>query len=61
MLHAGQGGTYRSPAAPAVFPGLQQETRPRAPRLGEHTRDVLTELGYGPSEIDAMISEGAAA
>ncbi|TAL28844.1 MAG: CoA transferase [Phenylobacterium sp.] len=57
----GQGGTYRSPAAPAVFPGLQQETRPRAPRLGEHTRDVLAELGYGPSEIDAMISQGAAA
>jgi len=57
----GQGGTYRSPAPPAVFPGLARETRPRAPRLGEHTRDVLTGLGYGAAEIDAMIESGAAA
>ena len=57
----GHGGTYRSPAPPAVFPGLERETRPRAPRLGEHTRDVLMGLGYGAAEIDAMIASGAAA
>lgn len=57
----GQGGTYRSPAPPAVFPGLDRGTRPRAPRLGEHTREVLTDLGYGAAEIDAMIEAGAAA
>lgn len=30
------------------------------PRLGEHTRDVLTSLGYGAGEIDAMLANGAA-
>lgn len=57
----GKGGTYRSPAAPAVFPGLDVGVRPPAPRLGEHTRQVLTELGYGEAEIETMLSEGAAA
>jgi crotonobetainyl-CoA:carnitine CoA-transferase CaiB-like acyl-CoA transferase len=57
----GQGGTYRSPAAPAVFPGLESGPRRPAPKLGEHTREVLAELGYGTSEIDAMVESGAAA
>lgn len=30
------------------------------PRLGEHTRAVLTELGYDDAAIDALISSGAA-
>lgn len=57
----GKGGTHRSPAPPAVFPGLEQKARPPAPRLGEHTRDVLAELGYGAGEIEAMFADGAAA
>lgn len=57
----GKGGTHRSPAPPAVFPGLEQKARPPAPRLGEHTRDVLAELGYGAGEIEAMFESGAAA
>jgi crotonobetainyl-CoA:carnitine CoA-transferase CaiB-like acyl-CoA transferase len=32
----------------------------RAPLLGEHTRDVLAELGYTPDEIDAMVAAGQA-
>jgi crotonobetainyl-CoA:carnitine CoA-transferase CaiB-like acyl-CoA transferase len=35
--------------------------RPRAPRLGEHTREVLAEIGYGDAEIEAMLAAGAAA
>ena len=27
-----------------------------APRLGEHTRQVLTELGYAPDEIDSLLT-----
>ena len=60
-IEDGQGGTYRSPAAPARFPGADADRRPPAPRLGEHTREVLAELGYGASEIEAMFADGAAA
>jgi crotonobetainyl-CoA:carnitine CoA-transferase CaiB-like acyl-CoA transferase len=57
----GQGGTYRSPAAPVRFPGADATHRPAAPRLGEHTRQVLAELGYDEARIEAMIAAGAAA
>jgi crotonobetainyl-CoA:carnitine CoA-transferase CaiB-like acyl-CoA transferase len=60
-IEDGQGGTYRSPAAPARFPGADATTRPRSPKLGEHTRSVLEELGYAAADIDAMIESGAAA
>ena len=60
QVEDGQGGTYRSPAAPARFPGADAEVRPAAPKLGEHTRQVLTELGYGEAAIDAMVASGAA-
>ena len=29
-----------------------------APLLGEHTREVLAEYGYGDDEIDALICDG---
>ncbi len=53
--------TFRSPAAPARFPGADAKSRPRAPHLGEHTREVLSELGYAAHDIDAMVENGAAA
>jgi crotonobetainyl-CoA:carnitine CoA-transferase CaiB-like acyl-CoA transferase len=31
-----------------------------APLLGEHTREVLTEFGFAPSEIEALVASGAA-
>lgn len=40
------------------------EARPdpgAAPRLGEHTREVLGEVGYSVAEVDAMIAGGVAA
>ena len=59
-IEDGAGGTYRSPAAPARFPGADATSRPRSPQLGEHTRPVLAEIGYGEAEIEAMIESGAA-
>ncbi|MBL8770279.1 MAG: CoA transferase [Phenylobacterium sp.] len=61
QIEDGQGGTYRSVAAPARFPGADVTARPRSPKLGEHTRDVLKELGYAEADIEAMYAEGAAA
>ncbi|WP_293904324.1 CaiB/BaiF CoA-transferase family protein [Phenylobacterium sp.] len=56
----GHGGTYRSPAAPARFPGADATVRPPAPKLGEHTREVLAELGYAEAAVEAMFASGAA-
>ena len=30
-----------------------------APEIGQHTREVLAEFGYDPSEIDALFDQGA--
>jgi crotonobetainyl-CoA:carnitine CoA-transferase CaiB-like acyl-CoA transferase len=38
-------------------PGLAQKS---APRLGEHTREILSEIGYSPVEIDSLIATGKA-
>jgi crotonobetainyl-CoA:carnitine CoA-transferase CaiB-like acyl-CoA transferase len=28
------------------------------PRAGQHTREILSELGYSASEIDALVAGG---
>jgi crotonobetainyl-CoA:carnitine CoA-transferase CaiB-like acyl-CoA transferase len=61
QVEDGEGGTFPNPASPARFPGADAAVRPRSPHLGEHTRQVLGELGYGPEQIEAMFEAGAAA
>jgi alpha-methylacyl-CoA racemase len=39
-------------------PGKVEEP---APALGEHTREVLAEVGYGEAEIDSLMDQGAVA
>ena len=48
-------------ATPADFGGEPQVPRWRAPHLGEHTREVLAELGYAERDVEAMFEAGAAA
>ena len=61
QVEDGEGGAYPSPAAPARFPGADATVRPRSPTLGEHTREVLAEIGYSASEIEAIFEAEAAA
>src|SRR5699024_10537303 len=35
------------------------ELRGFAVEIGEHTREIMTELGYGPEDIDSMQACGA--
>jgi crotonobetainyl-CoA:carnitine CoA-transferase CaiB-like acyl-CoA transferase len=55
-------GRLRTTAFPVNFsPTPADETRRHAPRLGEHTREVLDELGYAEERIESMLASGAAA
>ena len=54
------GVSYRQPASPARFPGFDDTPKRPAPKLGQHTREVLAQAGYDDGEIDRLIAEGAA-
>ena len=45
----------RIPVGMSLTPGAIEH---RAPTLGEHTDSILTELGYGPAEIDDLRERG---
>jgi len=45
---------------PIRVEGLEKQTPRMAPEIGQHTREVLRDLGYGESEIAKMIERGAA-
>jgi crotonobetainyl-CoA:carnitine CoA-transferase CaiB-like acyl-CoA transferase len=56
----GWGGSFPAPAAPARFPGTPTGPAGPAPKLGEHTREVLLQAGYAPAAVEALIASGAA-
>jgi crotonobetainyl-CoA:carnitine CoA-transferase CaiB-like acyl-CoA transferase len=53
-------GTIKSLAVPSEWSESAPEYRRHAPRLGEHTREVLGEAGFSAEEIDRLIAGGAA-
>jgi crotonobetainyl-CoA:carnitine CoA-transferase CaiB-like acyl-CoA transferase len=52
-------GKVRLLAHPVRYDGQAPGLRRRPPRLGEHTREVLREVGYSEADIDAMAGAGA--
>ena len=53
-------GRIRSMAVPSEWSESPPEYRRHAPRLGEHTREVLREAGVPDAEIEHMLASGAA-
>jgi crotonobetainyl-CoA:carnitine CoA-transferase CaiB-like acyl-CoA transferase len=51
-------GRVRQARAAARFEATPNEMRLGAPRLGEHTREVLREAGYADEAIEALLREG---
>ncbi len=55
-------GTYLMPGSPIAFSGAERRPAGRAPRLGEHTDEVLAELlGLSDREIGRLHDEGVVA
>src|SRR5687768_5657612 len=49
--------TIRVPALPLALGGKRLAKRTDPPRVGEHGRELLAGLGYGPAEIDALAAQ----
>ncbi|HEY1826617.1 MAG TPA: CoA transferase [Acidimicrobiales bacterium] len=53
-------GTMPMLATPADFGGVPPSPRFRAPHLGEHTREILSELDLDAGTIDGLLADGVA-
>ena len=54
-------GRLRQPGFPVRFFDTPAEVaRRHAPRLGEHTREILAEAGYDAGRVDALLASGGA-
>jgi crotonobetainyl-CoA:carnitine CoA-transferase CaiB-like acyl-CoA transferase len=58
--HPSEGKIHRTKLA-NVFSGGAREDEGHAPRMGQQTREILAEVGYGKAEIEAMLKAGAVA
>jgi crotonobetainyl-CoA:carnitine CoA-transferase CaiB-like acyl-CoA transferase len=54
-------GTYQTLGCPVHFSATPTSIRHATPLLGEHTREILKDAGYGDAEIDAMVEAGTVA
>ncbi len=51
-------GPYRSIPPPEQFSETPPSVRRPAPRIGEHSREVLAEIGYDVETIDGLVDTG---
>ena len=49
------------PMVPGTHPPLADTLRAQAPVPGQHSRAILSEHGYAPAEIDALLAQGTVA
>jgi crotonobetainyl-CoA:carnitine CoA-transferase CaiB-like acyl-CoA transferase len=54
-------GKLTVPTPPALFEGAATSQAEPSPLLGEHSREVLGELGWNSGAIDKLINQGVAA
>jgi crotonobetainyl-CoA:carnitine CoA-transferase CaiB-like acyl-CoA transferase len=52
--------TTKLPATPVDFGGTPWQARAMAPANGQHTDEVLAELGRSPAQIAELRAEGVA-
>ena len=52
-------GRVQALGSPIKFSATPGDTGAAAPMLGEHSRAILAEAGYGDADIDALVSAGA--
>jgi crotonobetainyl-CoA:carnitine CoA-transferase CaiB-like acyl-CoA transferase len=61
MPHPGlSSGTVRLPGFPVKLSATPPSARRHPPRLGEHTREILAELGFSSVDIERFIGAGVA-
>lgn len=51
-------GEVRMPSAPVGFSGADYEANEATPALGEHTDEILRDLGYDVATIQRLIADG---
>ena len=59
LAHHPHVGDYRSIPSPVRFATTPTSVRRHAPRLGEHGREVLREVGATEDELDRWVASGA--
>ncbi|MUV86982.1 CoA transferase [Natronomonas sp. CBA1123] len=56
--HGGERKRLRTVKTPLSGDRIETEQRLDAPRLGEHSREVLADSGYDDADIDSLIEDG---